>query len=133
LKDGRRLAGEGVRFLAGGVANTLISYAIYLGLQLFLSYEVAYAIAFACGITVSYGINLVFVFREKHTAAKALAFPLVYLLQYGAGALLLAVLVEWLGMPKEVAPLAVVVITLPITFLLTRFVLRSRAGATPSS
>lgn len=121
----RKLAGEAARFLATGVVNTLASYAVYFVLQLVLPYQVAYAVAFAFGVFLSYLLNLRFVFRTPHSRAKAMAFPLVYLAQYLAGALLLAVVVEWLRVPKEIAPLVVVVVTIPLTFALTRLVLRS--------
>jgi putative flippase GtrA len=119
-----RPLGEALRFLLGGAFNTLASYAAYYVLQLVLPYQVAYAIAFAFGVALSYFVNLRFVFRARHTARKALAFPLVYLAQYALGALLLAALVEWMHVPKEVAPLLVVVVTIPVTFALTRWVLR---------
>jgi putative flippase GtrA len=125
------LSREVLRFLAGGVVNTVLSFALYYALQLVMPYQAAYALAFVFGVALSYAINVFFVFRTGHTAGKALAFPLVYLAQYVAGALLLAALVEWLGMPQEIAPLVVVVLTLPLTFALSRFVLRSRPGQTP--
>ena len=62
MKD---VAGEGLRFLASGAINTLATYAVYLGLQLFMPYQAAYAIAFALGIALSYWISLAFVFRER--------------------------------------------------------------------
>jgi putative flippase GtrA len=93
-------------------------------LQLFLHYQVAYALTFLFGIVLSYAINVRFVFKAQHTPSKALAFPMVYLAQYVAGALLLGALVEWMGVPKEMAPIAVVVLTIPLTFALIRFVLR---------
>lgn len=125
----KALAGEGLRFLVSGAVNTLASYAAYLGLQLFMPYQLAYAIAFALGIVIAYRINLAYVFRAEHTRAKALAYPLVYVVQYAFGALALALLVEALGVPKEVAPLAVVVATIPLTFVLTRWVMRGKPTA----
>ena len=118
--------GEAYRFVLGGLLNTVLSYAVYFACQLFLPYQLAYAIAYVFGVMLSYRINVAFVFRTQHSAAKAMAFPLVYLVQYVTGALLLALLVEWLGMPQEIAPLAVIVLTIPLTFVLSRFVLRAR-------
>ena len=118
------LAGEAYRFIVGGAINTVLSLAVYYVLQLFLPYQVAFAIAWVFGVIVSYYINLIYVFKEQRTRAKAVAFPLVYLVHYVASALLLAALVEWVGVPKEIAPLAVIPLTIPLTFALTRFVAR---------
>ncbi len=123
----RPLAGEGLRFLASGAVNTMATYAMYLALQFLMPYQAAYAVAFAFGIFLAYRINLAFVFRERHTLAKALVFPLIYLVQYVVGAIALGVLVEVMGVPKEVAPLAVVLVTIPVTFILARLVLRGRS------
>lgn len=117
------IRGQALRFLVSGAANTAASYLLYLALQLAMPYQAAYAISFAAGIALAYALNVRFVFRATHTRAKALAFPLVYLFQYVAGALLLALLVERLGVAQELAPLVVVAVTIPVTFVLTRMLL----------
>ena len=59
-------------------------------------------------------------FRRAPSIARAALFPLVYLAQYLAGTMLLVMLVEWLHVPKAFAPLAVVALTLPLTYVLSR-------------
>jgi putative flippase GtrA len=125
-RPGPELRGQALRFLLTGATNTVATYLLYLLLQLVLPYQGAYAISFVAGIAFSYWLNIRFVFRSGHTTARALAFPFVYLVQYLAGALLLAFLVERIGMAQEVAPIVVVVATLPLTFLLSRYVLARR-------
>lgn len=120
------LRGQALRFLAGGAFNTAATYLLYLLLQRLINYQAAYAISFLAGIALAYAINLGWVFRSAHTTKKALAFPLVYLAQYALGALLLALLVERLGVPQQVAPVVVIVVTIPITFVLSRYVLTRR-------
>jgi putative flippase GtrA len=122
----KRLAGEGLRFLVTGVVNTLVSYAVYFVLQLAMPYQAAYAIAFLVGVATSYLLNVKFVFRVEHTRAKALVFPLVYVAQYALGAALLALLVERAGIPQAWAPLLVTVVMIPVTFALSRLVMRGR-------
>jgi putative flippase GtrA len=51
----------------------------------------------------------------------ALQYPLVYLFQYLVGLALLYVLVELGHLPKAIAPLVMVVTTLLMTFLLSRY------------
>jgi putative flippase GtrA len=122
----RALRGEAFRYLIGGTITTVLSLAAYYGLQLFLPYQVAYALAFVFGVAVAYCVNVGYVFKAQHTPAKAAAFPLVYLIQYVLGALLLAFLVETLGVPQEIAPIGAAIVTIPLTFALTRRVVRSR-------
>ncbi|HEY6943234.1 GtrA family protein [Dokdonella sp.] len=109
-----------LRFLAGGASTTAVSYAVYLGLLARMPYVAAYSIAYAVGIAWSYFANTWFVFRERASIGRALAFPLVYLVQYLVGSLLLFVLVDGLHVPAAFGPLVVVVLTLPLTYLLSR-------------
>jgi hypothetical protein len=64
------------------------------------------------------------VFKTRISWKGFFAFPLVYLVQYLLSAVLLSVLVERSGVPKSVAPLVVIALTIPITFVLTRWFLR---------
>ena len=112
-----------MRFGLAGGFNTLVSYAIYLGLSSFLDYQWAYFIAYACGIGVSYVVNARFVFHTALSWRALFAYPLVYLVQYAMSALALAVLVRLLHVPKLFAPLFVVALTVPATYVLSKFVL----------
>ena len=120
----QRFRGEALRYLVGGTVTTVLSLSLYYVLQLVMPYQVAYAIAFVVGVAIAYCINVFYVFRAQHTPAKAMAFPLVYLTQYVIGALLLAVLVEWLGVPQEIAPLPVALATIPVSFLLAGLIVK---------
>jgi putative flippase GtrA len=125
----RRLDTEAVRFIIGGVSTTLVSYAVYLLLLPWISYLFAYGIAYGVGIAWSYLVNTILVFRRRPSAMRALAFPLVYVIQYLIGSLLLVILIDHAGVPRSLAPLAVVVLTLPLTYVLSRCVIT----ATPTS
>jgi putative flippase GtrA len=119
----RRRGPEILRFLAGGASTTAVSYAAYLLLLRWLPYFTAYAIAYAIGIAWSYFANTWFVFRQPARLSRALVFPLVYAAQYLLGALLLFVLVDRAGLPPALGPLLVVVLTLPLTYVLSRWVI----------
>jgi hypothetical protein len=54
-----------------------------------------------------------------------MAFPLVYLVQWILGITILAILVELLSLHESVAPLVVAATTLPLTFALSRYIVRS--------
>jgi putative flippase GtrA len=65
------------------------------------------------------------VFQQPLRARSALFYPLVYLVQFLLGFILLRVLVEILHMPIWVAPLLVSILTIPVTFLMSRGIVRA--------
>lgn len=116
-------ASEFIRFIICGIINTLLTYLIYLGGLCMVGYSLAYTFSFICGIFISYYLNSRFVFQKALSWRKALQYPLVYLLQYVLGISSLYLLVEILGLSEIIAPVIVVFITVPATFLLSRRVI----------
>lgn len=110
-------------FVIGGALNTAVTYLIYLVLQEVLRYQFAYLLAYAAGIAFSYVFNSLVVFRRPMSWRGMLAFPAVYVIQYLVSAGVLALIVEGFGVPAWWAPLLVSLLMLPLTYLLTRFVL----------
>lgn len=117
------IQGEFARFLLAGATNTLLSYLLYLLLLEFLAYLLAYSIAYCIGIALSYFLNIYFVFKQRASLASFVKFPIVYVVQYGLGAGILWLLVDRAGMAPEIAMLGVIAVTIPVTFLASRFVL----------
>ena len=122
---------EILRFLLAGGLNTALTYLIYLAAMVVVTYQVAYAIAYAAGILVSYWVSLRFVFRQIGNRRKLARYPLVYALQYGVGAAMLEFLVGSLSMHAWIAPLIVVALTLPLTFVLSKCVLSANDKQPP--
>lgn len=120
----RPAIGEALRFLVAGGVNTIVAYATYLVLLHWMRYEVAYAIGYTVGIIVSYVLNALFVFRQPMHARSATRFPLVYVAQFLASLLLLRFAVEVLGIPRWLALAASIAVTMPMTFLLSRWIIR---------
>ncbi len=114
---------EFTRFLLVGATNTLFSYVLYLLLLMAMSPQLAYTLSFAAGIVLSYFLNVHFVFRKTPGLASFLKFPFVYLLQYGVGLLVLTLLIGFEIDPR-LAMAGVIVVTIPVTFLASRFVLK---------
>jgi putative flippase GtrA len=115
-----------LKFLLAGGMNTLITYCFYLFLVSYTHYNLAYSIAYLLGIVSSYILNSLFVFREKMTIKKGIQFPLVYLVQYLLSLFLIYLFVELFGINPKIAPLSVVVLTTPATFLLSKYILSSK-------
>lgn len=122
-----------IKFGLVGLSNTLLSYAIYLLTLLILSplklswdYFVASVLSFVLSVLWSYFWNNRFVFKQdskKRSFWKSLfktylsyAFTGIIL-----GNILLYVWVALLGIPKTLAPLLSLVITVPLNFLLNKY------------
>lgn len=108
------------RFLISGVLNTGITYALYLGLLQLCSYQMAYTGAFVLGVFISYGLNAKFVFRTGVAIGSLIRFPVVYLAQYVLGLVLVSILAEFVGMATWLAPIFAILVTVPLTFVLSR-------------
>ncbi len=121
----RKMAGEFLRFLILGGTNTIVTYAIYLLLLRWMRYEIAYSIGYAVGIVLAYALSAAFVFRQPMRRRSAIRFPLVYLAQFLISLGLLRLAVEVIHIPQWLAFAFVVILTIPVTFLLSRWVLRS--------
>lgn len=108
----------------GGGINTAFTYCVYLVLNLILYYQFAYLIAYLFGIVFAYWFNAAVVFRVPLSWRGFFSYPLVYLIQYVASAFLLVVLVEDAGMGEILSPLIITISIVPVTYLMSKLVLR---------
>ncbi|MEZ5538771.1 MAG: GtrA family protein [Pseudomonadales bacterium] len=132
---------EFLRFLVTGSINTGSSWLVYLlvrhtllfvGLHAITAFDriaisadkLAFTVAYIFGIVFTYYLNSRWVFRVPMSWRAFLEFPSVYVVQYGVGIVLMHILVDRLAFPVDFAPLAVVVVTMPVTFVLSRLVLK---------
>lgn len=113
--------GGGLRFLLAGGLNTAVTYLIYLALLRLTSYQISYAIAFTCGIGISYVLGRAFVFKVHRGYRSVLMLPLVYLIQYAVGAAVVWAWVAMLHQPAMLAPAVAILVTLPLTYFLSKF------------
>lgn len=112
-----------LRFLFCGGINTAVTYGIYCLLQLFLHYQIAYAFAYGMGVVFSYWLNTVLVFKETLAWKKFFQYPVVYLAQYSLSALLMWVAVKYLNVNETLAPLVILIITIPMTYFLSKLII----------
>ncbi|MDQ8051132.1 GtrA family protein [Luteibacter sp.] len=108
---------------------TLLSYACYMLLLVWLRYEAAYVASYAFGIVIAYVTSALFVFKQPMRRSSALMFPIVYLVQFLVGLALLKLSVEGLGIGEELAYAVSVLIPLPLTFVMSRWALRLGGGS----
>ena len=124
--DRLALRGEFVRFLGVGSFNTIFGYGLYWAMLAIVPYTAAYTLSYVIGVFISYLLNCRFVFQRKPTGSGALRFPLIYVIQYLFGISLLAFCVEKLHWDRRLAAAAVVACSVPITFVLARWIIKPR-------
>jgi putative flippase GtrA len=129
MRAGSGTRGAPVRFILAGGLNTALTLVLYVALLAFLPHPVAYTVTFAVGVTLAYLLNRSFVFRSVGGVTTMLLFPLVYVVQYLVGLVVVLVWVDALGLPAQLASIAAVIVTLPITYALLRWVFVTRRHA----
>jgi len=115
-----------IKFIGVGGLNTIITYLFYLLLLPLFDYTISYTITYIFGIGFSYWLNLKFVFYENSSVRKIIIFPLVYVIQYIIGIAVLYFAVDYFKLPKELGPLLIIVLTIPVTFILSKKILTKR-------
>ncbi|MES2784426.1 MAG: GtrA family protein [Pseudomonadota bacterium] len=110
------------RFLASGLVNTAATYALYLLLLRPFGHRWAYGAAFAAGIVFAYVLYRGFVFREHGGARSAIGNPLMYGAQFLIGLAIVEAWTVWLDAPAAFGPLAALAVTVPLTYLASRWI-----------
>jgi putative flippase GtrA len=111
-----------LRFLLTGGFNTGVTYVLYLVLLKFLPYIWSYSVSYICGIVLAFALSRFFVFKEHRGLRSVLFFPLVYVAQYLFGILVIWFWVKNLQFSQELAPLAAIALSLPLTYFLTKII-----------
>ncbi|MFT1861403.1 flippase GtxA [Staphylococcus aureus] len=117
---------EILKFIIVGGINTLNYYVVYLLLLklLHIEYMISHVTGFLVAFVISYYLNCYFVYRVKPTWRKFISFPITQIVNVSLQTVLLYVFVSWLNLPAEIAPFAGLVITIPITFVLSKWILK---------
>jgi len=120
-----------VRFGLVGVANTLVSYLVYLALLPWLPYFAAFVAGWVVGVVFSYLVNCRFTYRVRPTWRSFALFPLSSLpniVLSSAGVLLM---VEILGWDRRVAPLVATLLAVPLAYAVAKVILVRPASGGP--
>ncbi|HCW8243062.1 TPA: flippase GtxA [Staphylococcus aureus] len=117
---------EILKFIIVGGINTLNYYVVYLLLLklLHIEYMISHITGFIVAFVISYYLNCYFVYRVKPTWRKFISFPITQIVNVSLQTVLLHVFVSWLNLPAEIAPFAGLIITIPITFILSKWILK---------
>jgi putative flippase GtrA len=114
------------RFGAIGVLNTGIYYAVYLVLRTQITYLLAHVCAFVVAMICSYFLNCYLTFRTRPTWRTFLLFPLSNVANFVLTTVGLRVAVAGLGIDQRIAPLAVAVFAIPLTYILAHHIMIGR-------
>ncbi|HDZ8730841.1 TPA: flippase GtxA [Staphylococcus aureus] len=117
---------EILKFIIVGGINTLNYYVVYLLLLklLHIEYMISHITGFIVAFVISYYLNCYFVYRVKPTWRKFISFPITQIVNISLQTVLLYVFVSWLNLPAEIALFAGLIITIPITFILSKWILK---------
>jgi len=125
---------EGQRFIIIGIANFIFTYIIYLLVNIVTSYTVAFTASFGSGILFSAYLNSRFSFSTTLTAKRLTTFIVVCIINYIIGLQILKFAIENLNVDEVLAPILVIAVMVPISFIGTRLALVGSLtkGAGPS-
>ncbi|AMG19555.1 polysaccharide biosynthesis protein [Staphylococcus saprophyticus] len=117
---------EVIKFIIVGGINTFNYYVVYLILLklLGINYLISHVSGFVVSFIISYYLNCYFVYKVKPTWRKFIQFPLTQVVNMGMQTGLLYVFVQWFHISSVIAPFAGLIITIPITFVLSKYILR---------
>jgi|GEM_PF-796379 len=114
-----------IKFIIIGLINTahhtFWNFIFYQVLH--LNYMVAYVIAFFLAMTGSFFLNTYITFQTKPTIKKYLEYPITVLPNLLISMFNMKILIEYLKWPNLPSAILASVVAIPITFLLTKFVL----------
>jgi putative flippase GtrA len=113
------------RFVIVGFINTFNYYVFYLLFTHLLSidYLIAHILGFLISMVGSFYLNSYYTYKTKPTLKKFLHFPLTYVLNIVISTSAIYILVDMLGMNKDVSPLLASVIAIPFTFFASKLIL----------
>ncbi|OHD38166.1 MAG: hypothetical protein A2015_15020 [Spirochaetes bacterium GWF1_31_7] len=115
-----------MKFVLAGILNTSFTYGIYYLLIFIIDYRLSYIISFLSGIILSFILHAKMVFKVKIDLYKIIMYPLVYLTQFSISFIFITLFVENGIVNKKIAPLLVLLITIPITFVISKLILTNR-------
>lgn len=119
----KKALGEAVRFAIVGVLSTALHYAIYWILQHRLNASLSWTVGYLLSFFFNFYLSARFTFHAQASARRGAGFAGAHLFNYCLQIALLNLFL-WLGLSREVAPLGVYAIAVPVNFLFVRYVFK---------
>ncbi|MFF8865629.1 GtrA family protein [Streptomyces sp. NPDC015139] len=112
-----------ITFALVGVINTATYYCLYLLFLMWLPYLAAHVLAFALSMVGSFFLNARFTYRTRPTWRKFLLFPLTNATNFLITTAGVYVIVDVLHAGSRFAPLLASAAAIPVTFVVSRWVM----------
>ena len=125
IKDRSNLI-EFLKYAIVGCINTAdyyLSYLIFMDIFKF-SYKISFIMGYVVSIVGSYFLNTYFTYKQKPSVKKFLIFPLTYIPNFIIQYLGMILLVDRINMSRKVAPMITALVATPITFFVTKYVIK---------
>lgn len=121
----RNKKGEFIRFIITGTLGVCVQYAIYWPLCEMIDVNWAYSIAMLFYVVVNFLLTTYFTFKEQPNFKKTSGYLAQQGLNYSMQIIFLNLFI-WMGISKELAPIPVFVLILPINFIILRLVFKRK-------
>lgn len=124
IKNGKNTIIQFIKFGVVGVSNTLISLSIYYVLVYFnVNYVIASTLGFVVSVINAYFWNNKYVFNKSQSGNLK---PMIktftaYGITYVLSTVLLIIMVQNLKISKNIAPILILFVTIPLNFILNKF------------
>lgn len=112
-----------IRYAIVGGCATAIHYGIYLVANLFVNANISFALGFAVSLTFNYILSAHFTFKKSTSVKNGIGFCLAHGFSFIFDIGLLNFFL-WIGIEESFAPLPVYCISVPLKFLMVRFVFK---------
>ena len=125
IKDRSNLI-EFLKYAIVGCINTAdyyLSYLIFMDIFKF-SYKISFVMGYVVSIVGSYFLNTYFTYKQKPSVKKFLIFPLTYVPNFIIQYVGMILLVDRINMSRKVAPVITALVATPITFFVTKYVIK---------
>ena len=108
-----------IKFILGGISNTIFSYLTYCLFLIFFNYKLSYFLCILASIIYTYQINTKLVFRIKSKLKIRSLYFVIYFIQIILGLFLLDIWVNKFLFSKFLAPILNIIFISPVFFLLS--------------
>ena len=117
------LLNEVLRFCFVGSVAVIVQYVVYyFGIKV-LSHTPAFVIGYFMSFAVNYALTTSFTFKTQKSVKNGFGFTLCHIVNFFLQIALLNIFIYW-GLNKQLAPVPVFIICVPVNFFLVRLTMK---------
>lgn len=111
-----------IRFAIVGTIAWVILYAVYYIFLNLLGHTVSYTIGYIVSFAVNYLLTVKFTFEVEASTQNGIGFTICHVINWLLQLFLLNLII-FMGINDKIAPIPVMVISVPVNFIMVRFVM----------